>query len=44
VFELLVFAAAEHTVVQVAAFKVVRHANLTFMVFILGVEPVQVLG
>jgi len=30
--------------VQVAAFEVGRHAYLTFMVFILGVVPVQVLG
>jgi len=44
VLELLVFAAAENTVEQVTAFKVGRHSNLTFFVFISGVVPVQVLG
>jgi len=37
-FELLVFAAEENEVEQVAAFKAGRHGNLT--VFLVGVESV----
>jgi len=39
-FELLVFAAEENEVEQVAAFKAGRHGNLTFLVFLVGVESV----